>query len=133
MRSTGRLFYPLTLTIITSLITGCEFLNKTENFLSPINLPINIEKKIMEQQTIYIYCGKGNVQEYLDQGWEVVETKEEEVPCSWKTEKATPNCNLNKKGCKISVPDKMGKQVEYLLEKEVIIPTKDTVKKDNIN
>ena len=84
----------------------------------------------METESVYIYCGQGDIQEYLDKGWNIRETKEEEVPCSWKTEKARPGCNLNDKGCKISVPDKMGAQIEYILEREVLVPTKDSMKQN---
>ncbi len=112
--------------ILSFILTGCNLKEKLRSFIkNPIPRIPNSEATITEQETVYIFCDEGDIQDYLDKGWEVVETETEVVPCSWKTEKARPGCNLKDKGCKISVPDKMGEQIKYLLEKETSLPGTD--------
>ena len=75
----------------------------------------NPEKKRME---IIFSCGEDGVSEYLDDGWKIIKEDIQEKICTWKSVPATKECNMEKdKGCKITMPDKMGEEKIYLLEK----------------
>ncbi len=119
MKKISNHLYPIL--ALTVLMSSCKVLDKYENIF-PSN---ELETKITQQETVYIYCNEGNIQDYVDKGWKIIETETEEVPCSWKTEKSRPGCNLRDKGCKISVPDKLGEQIKYLLEKETVITSEE--------
>ena len=63
-------------------------------------------------------CGEDGISEFLNNGWVIVEEYTEEKICTWKSIPATKDCDIEKdKGCKIIVPDKIGKEKVYLLEK----------------
>jgi len=115
MKFTKKLLYPLL--ISSSILSGCTFIEKYESLFDFEN----IKTTVTQQETVYIYCEEGDIQEYIDQGWKIIESETEEVPCTWKTERARPGCKLEDKGCSISVPDKLGSQVKYILEKETTI------------
>ena len=75
----------------------------------------NSEKKRME---IKFSCGEDGISEYLDDGWNIIREDSQEKICTWKSVPATKDCNMEKdKGCKITQPDKIGKEKIYLLEK----------------
>ena len=75
----------------------------------------NSSKKRIE---IKISCGKGEISEYLDDGWIIIKEDLQEKICTWKSVPATKNCDMEKdKGCKITQPDKIGEEKIYLLEK----------------
>ena len=79
------------------------------------NVNINSEKKRME---IKFSCGKDGIKEYLNDGWIIIKEDSQEKICTWKSLPATKDCNMEKdKGCKITKPDKIGKETIYLLEK----------------
>ena len=88
----------------------------------PIN---NLEKNINENQNsqkkrmeVKFSCGEDGIAEYLDDGWKILKEDLQEKICTWKSVPATKNCNMEKdKGCKITKPDKIGKEKIYLLEK----------------
>ena len=107
------------------LVIGCSVRNQIQYRLK--GNPIESEgsskiSKIIESTEISIACNKETIQDYLDEGWKVISSSIEEVPCSWKTIKARRGCNLEKdKGCKITVPDMIGEKTTYILEKESII------------
>ena len=55
---------------------------------------------------------------FLNTGWVVVEENTQETICSWKSIPADKYCDMEKdKGCKLTVPDKIGEEKIYLLEK----------------
>ena len=92
--------------IILSLIGGCK---------TP-------EKKVIDKETsieITFSCEEDiNLEEYINQGWNIKKEYVEEKVCSWKTIAASKDCDLEKdKGCKIVKPDKIGEERIYLLEK----------------
>ena len=68
---------------------------------------------------IIVSCGEdSNLEEYINDGWNIKKEYSEEKVCSWKTIAASKDCNLEKdKGCKIVKPDKIGEEKIYLLEK----------------
>jgi len=80
-----------------------------------INELSNSEKKRME---IKFSCGEDGISDYLDDGWNILKEDSQEKICTWKSVPATKDCNMEKdKGCKITKPDRIGKEKIYLLEK----------------
>ena len=75
----------------------------------------NSEKKRME---IKFSCGDDRISEYLDSGWIIIKEDSQEKICTWKSVPANNDCDMEKdKGCKITMPDKIGEEKTYLLEK----------------
>ena len=105
---------------VSFILIGCEFTdNLKERFLPGYSFP---EKLITETKEVSILCGKRNVQDYLDEGWEIVDSTSKDATCSWKSKRAKRGCNLDKdKGCRIIVPDKLGKEVKYSLVRKSTI------------
>ncbi len=99
-------------------LTGCKTEVNKETLLKDSEDPQSdevIEKSTME---IRVSCGEGDVTKFLNDGWIIVEESSEEKICSWKSFPASKDCNLEKdKGCKITMPDKIGIEKIYLLEK----------------
>jgi len=86
-----------------------------ENLKKNINENSNTEKKRME---IKFSCEEDGISEYLDDGWNILKEESQEKICTWKSVPATKDCNMEKdKGCKITMPDKIGEEKIYLLEK----------------
>ena len=105
--------------LITIFLSSCSSaINKESpinNFEENINENSNSEKKRME---IKFSCGKDGISEYLDDGWLILKENSQEKICTWKSVPATKDCDMEKnKGCKITKPDKIGKEKIYLLEK----------------
>ena len=108
------------LILITSIfLSSCKtysnknypIINSEENMKEDSNL----EKKRME---IKFSCGENGISEYLDNGWIILKEDSQEKICTWKSVPATKDCDMEKdKGCKITIPDKMGEEKVYLLEK----------------
>lgn len=92
--------------IIIFLVGGCKTTEK-ENTKNENNIEIIVS------------CGEdSNLQNYLKDGWKIKNEYSEEKVCSWKTVAASKNCDLEKdKGCKVVVPDNIGEEKFYLLEK----------------
>ena len=81
-----------------------------------------LEKKVTDKEDsieIIVSCGEdSNLEKYINDGWNIKKEYSEEKICSWKTISASKDCDLEKdKGCKIVVPDKVGEEKIYLLEK----------------
>ena len=67
---------------------------------------------------IIFSCGEVGISEYLIEGWKIVNEDSQEKICTWKSVPATKDCKIEKdKGCKITMPDKIGEEKIYLLEK----------------
>ena len=97
----------------TSINNKKEFPKK--NLEKNFNEKLYSEKKRME---IKFSCGEDGISEYLDDGWNIIREDSQEKICTWKSVPATKDCNMEKdKGCKITQPDKIGKEKIYLLEK----------------
>ena len=64
-------------------------------------------------------CGEdSNLEQYINDGWNIKKEYSEEKVCSWKTIAASKDCDIEKdKGCKIIQPDIIGEERIYLLEK----------------
>ena len=81
-----------------------------------INSNTDAEKKRME---IKFSCGDDRISDYLDDGWIILKEDSQEKICTWKSIPATKDCDMEKdKGCKITMPDKIGEEKTYLLEKK---------------
>ena len=105
--------------LIAIFLSSCKTsINKEfpkKNLEKNINEKPNSEKKRME---IKFSCGEDNISEYLDEGWSILKEDSQEKICTWKSVPATKDCNMEKdKGCKITKPDKIGKETIYILEK----------------
>ena len=92
--------------VILLLVCGCK---KPQN---------NINEKENSIEVI-VSCGEdSNLEQYINDGWNIKKEYSEEKICSWKTIAASKDCDLEKdKGCKIIKPDKIGEEKIYLLEK----------------
>ena len=104
------------LIFLSSCRTSINNKNYPENDSKKINNEkINSEKKRME---IKFSCDDDGLSEYLAKGWVVLEESSQEKICTWKSVPATEDCDMEKdKGCKITMPDKMGEEKTYILEK----------------
>ena len=110
--------FPTKILIAIFLISCRKSTNKEypiNNLEKNINKNSNSEKKRME---IKFSCGEDGISEYLDDGWNILKEDSQEKICTWKSVPATKDCNMEKdKGCKITKPDKIGREKIYLLEK----------------
>ena len=89
--------------------------NQRKNLEEDINEISSSEKRRME---IRFSCEEDGISEYLDDGWNILKEDSQEKICTWKSVPATKDCNMEKdKGCKITKPDRIGKEKIYLLEK----------------
>ncbi len=106
--------------LLINLLSSCQIV---EDLKSPIINNLNEKEsktKLNNKKTleVKISCGKGNLKEFLDKGWKIKKEYSEEKICSWKSVPANKKCNMEKdKGCKITKPDIIGKEIFYLLEK----------------
>ena len=107
--------FPLIILIAIFLISCKTSTNKKypiNNLEKNIDENINSEKKRME---IKFSCGEDGISEYLDDGWNIIREDSQEKICTWKSIPATKDCDMeNDKGCKITKPDKIGKEKIYL-------------------
>ena len=109
----------LIILIISILTTSCTYLDFKNEANDEIKSIEGIEINNIENLQITTRCKSDNIQDYIKLGWVIVDTKSREIPCSWKSIKSTPKCNINKdKGCRIKVPDKIGEETTYYLERE---------------
>ena len=105
--------------LIAIFLSSCmKSINKEdpiENMKKNINENSNTEKNRME---IKFSCEEDGISEYLDDGWNIFKEDSQEKICTWKSVPATKYCNMEKdKRCKITMPDKIGEEKIYLLEK----------------
>ena len=110
--------FPLIILISIFLISCKTSTNKEypiNNLEKNIEENPNSEKKRME---IKFSCAEDEITKFLDDGWIIVNEESQEKICTWKSVPATKNCDMQKdKGCKITMPDKIGEEKVYLLEK----------------
>ena len=100
---------------LSSCRTSINKENQRKNSENNINEISSSEKKRME---IKFSCEEDGISEFLDDGWKILKEDSQEKICTWKSVPATKDCNMEKdKGCKITKPDKIGKEKIYLLEK----------------
>ena len=113
-------FFKLTqLSFMVIILSSCktsinneELIKNSENPKSEL---INTAKSKME---LRFSCGDDGISEFLNDGWIIVEERSEEKICTWKSIPASKDCDIEKdKGCKITIPDKIGEEKVYFLEK----------------
>ena len=105
-------FIVIFLTSCKTSINNEELINNSEDSNS---VQINTVKSKME---LKYSCGEDGISEFLNDGWIIVDEFSEEKICTWKSFPATKDCDMEKdKGCKITMPDKIGVEKIYLLEK----------------
>ena len=107
--------------MILFFVGGCKIIEKKAVEIKN-NFGIkSSEESIKKEESIEIIvsCGEdSDLEKYLNEGWNVKTEYSEEKVCSWKTVAASKDCDLEKdKGCKIVMPDKIGEERIYLLEK----------------
>tara|TARA_B100000925_G_scaffold94654_1_gene68871 strand:- start:36 stop:389 length:354 start_codon:yes stop_codon:yes gene_type:complete len=86
------------------------------NLEEKINDKPNSEKKRMQ---VKFSCGEDSISKYIEDGWIIIKEDFQEKICTWKSVPATKDCDMeNDKGCKITMPDKIGEEKIYLLEKK---------------
>ena len=106
--------------IITIFLSSCSTSNDNDypaaiNQEKDIKDDVNLRKKRME---IKFSCGDNGISEYLDDGWNILKENTQEKICTWKSVPSSKDCDMEKdKGCKITMPDKIGEEQIYLLEK----------------
>ena len=104
--------------LLLLFLTGCKnVVNKETSIKDSEN---NLNDKIIEKSRmeIRVSCGKGEIANFINDGWIIVKESSEEKICSWKSFPASKECDIEKdKGCKITMPDKIGVEKIYLLEK----------------
>ena len=105
----------LIMTLLSSCRTSIDEEYPINNSEEDIKENTNSEKERME---IKFSCGENGISEYLKDGWIILKENSQEKICTWKSVPATKDCDMEKdKGCKITKPDKIGKEKIYLLEK----------------
>ena len=116
MKNIIRLF-PLFAALL--IISSCKTLTKKEAFIDESTENIKKDSSSENNQLeIRFSCGEDGISKYTNDGWEVVKEYSEEKICTWKSVPATKDCNMEKdKGCKITMPDKIGQEKIYLLER----------------
>ena len=107
--------------MILFLVGGCKILEKKATEIKN-SFGIQSSKESIENENsieITVSCGEdSNIEQYINEGWTIKQEYSEEKICSWKTVAASKDCDLEKdKGCKIVMPDKIGEEKVYLLEK----------------
>ena len=105
--------------LILIFLTSCKTKDKKEELIKDSNgiesEQLNTAKSKME---VRYSCGENGISEFLNDGWIIVEQYSEEKICTWKSFPASKDCDMEKdKGCKITMPDKIGEEKVYLLEK----------------
>ena len=101
------------------LLTSCKTTVNKEELIKDSE-----EKKIEQLNTaknkmeVRYSCGEDGISEFLNDGWIIIEEYSEEKICTWKSYPASKDCDMEKdKGCKITIPDKIGEEKVYFLEK----------------
>ena len=116
MKNPKKLIYLLFFIVF---LTSCKTsVNKEELIINSEDQKSDQINTAKSQMELKYSCGEDEVSEFLSDGWIIVEEYTEEKICTWKSFPATKNCDMEKdKGCKITVPDKIGEEKTYLLEK----------------
>ena len=105
--------------LLLIFLTSCKnTVNKKELIKDTEDQSIEQINKVKNKLEVRYSCGEDNISEYLNNGWVIIKESTEEKICTWKSFPANANCNMEKdKGCKVTMPDKIGEEKIYLLEK----------------
>ena len=109
--------------LITIFITSCSIKNHDKNIYEQknnnkiINTP-KVEEGRPDFISIRAACGSNEIDKYLEKGWTILSKEQKDIVCTWKSIPQNKTCNIEKdKGCKITVPNKIGKETIYNLVK----------------
>ena len=102
------------------ILTNCKSsLDKKSPIIELENNQSEEVNKVKNKMEIRVSCGEGEILKFIKDGWVIVEENSEEKICSWKSIPASKDCDMEKdKGCKITIPDKIGEEKIYLLERK---------------
>ena len=104
--------------LLLIFLTSCKTSGDKELPLENAETQNNDEIKKSKIE-VRVSCGEGRIEDYLSDGWIIVEEYSEEKICTWKSFPASKDCDMEKdKGCKITKPDKVGEEKVYLLERK---------------
>ena len=105
--------------LVLILLTSCKTsINKEEPIINSEKNKNEINTSEKERMEIRFSCGDNRITELLDDGWIILKEDSQEKICTWKSFPATKDCDMEKdKGCKITMPDVIGEEKIYLLEK----------------
>ena len=114
---------------ITQLFLLLIFLTSCKSTANKQELIIDSEEQESQQtklskskMEVRYSCGEEGISDFLNDGWIISKEYTEEKICTWKSFPATKDCDMEKdKGCKITIPDKIGEEKVYLLEKQLKI------------
>ena len=107
--------------LLLIIITACKKTFNQKELIKDSNQQtseqLDITNKKME---VRFSCEKDGISEFLNNDWVIVEKYTQEKICTWKSVPANKDCDIEKdKGCKITIPDKIGEEKIYLLEKKI--------------
>ena len=107
------------LILLLTILTSCkETVNEEKLIKDSENEKSEKLIRAKNKMEVRYSCGENGISEFLNNGWVIVEEFTEEKICTWKSLPASKDCDMEKdKGCKIKIPDKIGKEKDYLLEK----------------
>ncbi len=107
------------LSLIIIFLTSCKTSVTNEELIkNSEDIKSDQITKVKSKMELKYSCGEDGISEFLNDGWIIVEEYSEEKVCTWKSISATKDCDMEKdKGCKITIPDKIGEEKVYLLEK----------------
>tara|TARA_B100001248_G_C27348620_1_gene440100 strand:- start:924 stop:1295 length:372 start_codon:yes stop_codon:yes gene_type:complete len=104
--------------LITIFLSSCSSSIIKESPIDNLEEDINVNNNTKKRMEIKIACGEDDITKYLDDGWIILKEDSQEKICTWKSVPATNDCDMEKdKGCKLTMPDKIGEEKTFLLEK----------------
>ena len=105
--------------LLLIILTSCKKAFNKEELIKESKPQKNEQlNKTNNKMEVRFSCEKDGISEFLSNGWIIVEEYTQEKICTWKSVPANKDCDLEKdKGCKITIPDKIGEEKFYLLEK----------------
>ena len=107
------------LVLLLILLSSCKKALKNKKFIkNSENQKSEQFIKVKNKMDVRYSCGEDGITEFLNSGWVIIDEYREEKICTWKSVAASKDCDMGKdKGCKITVPDKIGQEKVYLLER----------------
>ena len=105
--------------LVLLILTNCKTsVDKKSPIIELENNQPEEVNKVKNKMEIRVSCGEGEISKFINEGWVIVDEYSEEKICTWKSFPANKDCDMEKdKGCKVTIPDKIGEEKIYLLEK----------------
>ena len=105
--------------LVLLILTNCKTsVDKKSPIIELENNQPEEVNKVKNKMEIRVSCGEGEISKFINEGWVIVDEYAEEKICTWKSFPANKDCDMEKeKGCKVTIPDKIGEEKIYLLEK----------------